>query len=252
MDVDLDKYSRGHKYLLARDLYTLTQRSTTATIIKETPKLKEIATFEKDQTKSQEIKIENSEIASFTNWWLGTLNEITTKTPLSEYLKQSPLFKSKGVSNIPESAPKSEDETTEARNTNTDTAPTGNPNETSEKPKVNESARVDEEDNSSRERNDEKPEELAAEEKKPAEKEKSDEGRKKENTPIEDTIRSSKFKLVGTIETVSKAIGNNSFTPKYTSNPLEFHSVRLVFPDFDEDMVKQLYTRVGSLIRTGN
>ena len=252
VDVDLDKYSRGHKYLLARDLYTLTQRSTTATIIKETPKLKEIATFEKDQTKSQEIKIENSEIASFTNWWLGTLNGITTKTPLSEYLKQSPLFKSKGVSNIPESAPKSEDETTEARNTNTDTAPTGNPNETSEKPKVNEPARVDEEDNSSRERDNEKPEELAAEEERPTEKEKSNEGRKKENAPIEDTNNSSKFKLVGTIETVSKAIGNNSFTPKRTSNPLEFHSVRLVFPDFDEDMVKQLYTRVGSLVRTGN
>ena len=151
-----------------------------------------------------------------------------------------------------ESAPEPEDETTEARNTNTDTTPTGNPNETSEKPKVNEPARIDEEDNSSRERDDEKPEELAAEEKKSEEKEKSDEERKKENTPTEDTIRSSKFKLVGTIETVSKAIGNNSFTLKYTSNPLEFHSVRLVFPDFDANMVKQLYTRVGSLIRTGN
>lgn len=252
VDVDLDKYSRGHKYLLARDLYTLTQRSTTATIIKETPKLKEIATFEKDQTKSQEIKIENSEIASFTNWWLGTLNEVTTKIPLSEYLKQSPLFKSKGISNIPESAPKSENETTEARNTNTDTAPTGNPDKTSEKPKVNEPAKVDEEDNSSRERDNEKPEELAVEEERPTEKEKSDEERKKENTPVEDTIRSSKFKLVGTIETVSKAIGNNSFTPKRTSNPLEFHSVRLAFPDFDENMVKQLYTRVGSLVRTRN
>ena len=68
VDADLDKYSRDHKYLLARDLYTLTQRSTTATIIKETPKLKEIATFEKDQTKSQEIKIDNSEIKSFTDW----------------------------------------------------------------------------------------------------------------------------------------------------------------------------------------
>lgn len=252
VDVDLDKYSRGHKYLLARDLYTLTQRSTTATIIKETPKLKEIATFEKDQTKSQEIKIENSEIASFTNWWLGTLNGITTKTPLLEYLKQSPLFKNKGVSNISESAPEPEDETTEARNTNTDAAPTGNPNETSEKPKVDEPARVDEEDNSLRERDNEKPEELAAEEERPTEKEKDNEGRKKENAPIEDTNSSSKFKLVGTIETVSKAINNNSFTPKYTSNPLEFHSVRLAFPDFDENMVKQLYTRVGSLIRTGN
>ena len=252
VDADIDKYSRGHKYLLARDLYTLTQRSTTATIIKETPKLKEITTFEKDQTKSQEIKIENSEIASFTNWWLGTLNGITTKTPLSEYLKQSPLFKNKGVSNISESAPKSEDETTEARNTNTDTTPTGNPNETSEKPKVNEPAKVDEEDNSSRERDNEKPEELAAEEERPTEKERSNEGRKKENAPIEDTNNSSKFKLVGTIETVSKAISNNSFIPKYTSNPLEFHSVRLAFPDFDENMVKQLYTRVGSLIRTGN
>ena len=252
VDVDLDKYSRGHKYLLARDLYTLTQRSTTATIIKETPKLKEIATFEKDQTKSQEIKIENSEIASFTNWWLGTLNGVTTKTPLSEYLKQSSLFKNKGVSNISELAPEPKDETTEARNTNTDTAPTGNPNETSEKPKVDEPARVDEEDNSLRERDNEKPEELAAEEERPTEKEKDNEGRKKEDAPIEDTNSSSKFKLVGTIETVSKAIGNNSFTPKYTSNPLEFHSVRLAFPDFDENMVKQLYTRVGSLIRTGN
>lgn len=256
VDADLDKYSRGHKYLLARDLYTLTQRSTTATIIKETPKLKEIATFEKDSTKSQEVKIENSEIESFTSWWLGTLNGVTTKTPLSEYLKQSPLFKSKGVANISnptseeDQAPKLNQE--EARNTNTDTAPTGNPNETSEKPKVDEPARVDEEDNSSRERDNEKPEELAAEEERPTEKEKSNEERKKENAPIEDTNSSSKFKLVGTIETVSKAIDNNSFTPKYTSNPLEFHSVRLAFPDFDANMVKQLYTRVGSLIRTGN
>ena len=256
VDADLDKYSRGHKYLLARDLYTLTQRSTTATIIKETPRLKEIATFEKDQTKSQEVKIENSEIESFTSWWLDTLSGVTTKTPLSEYLKQSSLFKSKGVADIPnptseeEQAPKPNQE--EARNTNTDTTPSGQSNETSEKPKVNKPAGVDEETNSPRERDDEKPKELAAEEKTPVEKEIGNEKKKKKNTPTEDTIRSSKFKLVGTIETVSKAISNNSFTPKRTSNPLEFHSVRLVFPDFDEDMVKQLYTRVGSLVRTGN
>ncbi len=255
VDVDLDKYSRGHKYLLARDLYTLTQRSTTATIIKETPKLKEIVTFEKDQTKSQEIKIENSEIASFTSWWLNTLSGITTKTPLSEYLKQSPLFKNKGVTDISnptsgeEQAPKPNPE--EARNTNTDTAPAGNPNETSEKPKAKETAAVDEETNSPRERDDEKPEELAAEEK-PKEKKRGNEEKKKKDTPIEDTVRSSKFKLVGTIETVSKAISDNSFTPKRTSNPLEFHSVRLAFPDFDTDKVEQLYTRVGSLVRTGN
>ena len=117
---------------------------------------------------------------------------------------------------------------------------------------MNKPAGVDEETNSPRERDDEKPKELAAEEKTPVEKEIGNEKKKKKNTPTEDTIRSSKFKLVGTIETVSKAISNNSFTPKRTSNPLEFHSVRLVFPDFDEDMVKQLYTRVGSLVRTGN
>lgn len=256
VDADLDKYSRGHKYLLARDLYTLTQRSTTATIIKETPKLKEIATFEKDKTKSQEVKIENSEIESFTSWWLDTLSGVTTKTPLSEYLKQSPLFKSKGVADTPnltseeEQAPKPNQE--ETRNTNTDTTPSGQSNETSEKPKVNKPAGVDEETNSPRERDDEKPKELAAEEKTPIEKEIGNEKKKKKNTQTEDTIRSSKFKLVGTIETVSKAIGNNSFTPKRTSNPLEFHSVRLAFPDFDEDMVKQLYTRVGSLVRTGS
>lgn len=256
VDADLDKYSRGHNYLLARDLYTLTQRSTTATIIKETPKLKEIATFEKDQTKSQEVKIENSEIESFTNWWLDTLSGVTTKTPLSEYLKQSPLFKGKGITET--SNPTSEEEQTpepkpeETRNTNTDTTPSGQSNETPEKPKVNEPARVDEETNSPRERDDEKPKELAAEERKPVEKETNSEEKKTKNTPEEDTIRSSKFKLVETIETVSKAIGNNSFTPKRTSNPLEFHSVRLVFPDFDEGMVKQLYTRVGSLVRTGS
>ena len=253
VDADLDKYSRDHKYLLARDLYTLTQRSTTATIIKETPKLKEIATFEKDQTKSQEIKINNSEIESFTNWWLNTLSGITTKTPLSEYLKQSSLFKSKGVAETPnptseeEQAPKPNPE--ETRNTSVDTAPAGNPNETPEKPKVNEPATVDEETNSPRERDDEKPEELAAEEK-PVEKEKDNEEKKKKNAPVEDT--NSKFKLVGTIETVSKAIKDNSFALKHTSNPLEFHSVRLVFPDFDTDKVEQLYTRVGSLVRTGN
>lgn len=255
VDADLDKYSRGHKYLLARDLYTLTQRSTTATIIKETPKLKEIATFEKDQTKSQEIKIEDSEIASFTSWWLNTLSGVTTKTPLSEYLKQSSLFKSKGVADT--SNPTSGEEQAskpnpaEARNTNTDTAPAGNPNETQEKPKAKETVTVEEETNSPRERDNEKPEELAAEEK-PKEKKIDNEEKKKKDTSIEDTIRSSKFKLVGTIETVSKAISNNSFTPKHTSNPLEFHSVRLAFPDFDTDKVEQLYTRVGSLVRTGN
>ena len=255
VDTDLDKYSRGHNYLLARDLYTLTQRSTTATIIKETPKLKEIATFEKDQTKSQEIKIENSEIASFTSWWLNTLSGITAKTSLSEYLKQSPLFKSKGV--IETSNPTSEEEQSpkpnpiETRNTNTDTTPAGKPNETPEKPKAKETAAVDEETNSPRERDDEKPEELAAEEKS-KEKKRDNEEKKKKDIPIEDTVRSSKFKLVGTIETVSKAISDNSFTPKHTSNPLEFHSVRLVFPDFDTSKVKQLYTRVGSLVRTGN
>ena len=256
VDADLDKYSRSHKYLLARDLYTLTQRSTTATIIKETPKLKEIATFEKDQTKSQETKIENSEIESFTNWWLSTLNEVTTKTPLSEYLKQSPLFKSNRVTNLSESAseskPNPKPESEEAWNTNTDTNPAGNPNETPEKPKANEETKLDEEDNSPRERDDEKPEELAAEEEKPIKEEKDSREKKKENTPEEDTIRSSKFKLVGTIEAVSKAISDDFFTPKRTSNPLEFHSVRLVFPDFDADKVKQLYTRVGSLVRTGN
>ena len=260
VDADLDKYSRDHKYLLARDLYTLTQRSTTATIIKETPKLKEIATFEKDQTKSQEIKINNSEIKSFTDWWLNTLSGVTTKTPLSEYLKKSSLFKNKGVINTSnptseeEQAPKPNPE--EARNTNTDTAPAGNPNETSEKPKAGESITVDEEDNSPKERDDEKPTELAEEEKS-VEKEKDSEEKKEKNIPVENTpkedIRSnSKFKLVGTIETVSKAIENNSFTPKHTSNPLEFHSIRLIFPDFEKDKVKQLYTRVGSLIRTGN
>ena len=117
---------------------------------------------------------------------------------------------------------------------------------------MNKPAGVDEETNSPRERDDEKPKELAAEEKTPIEKEIGNEEKKKKNTSEEDTIRSSKFKLVGTIETVSKAISDNSFTPKRTSNPLEFHSVRLAFPDFDEDMVKQLYTRVGSLVRTGN
>ena len=140
----------------------------------------------------------------------------------------------------------------ETRNTNTDTTPSGQSNETPEKPKVNEPAGVDEETNSPRERDEEKPKELAAEEKKPVERETNNDEKKKKNIPEEDTIRSSKFKLVGTIETVSKAIGNNSFTPKRTSNPLEFHSVRLAFPDFDEGMVKQLYTRVGSLVRTGN
>ncbi len=247
VDADLDKYSRGHKYLLARDLYTLTQRSTTATIIKETPKLKEIATFEKDQTKSQEIKINDSEIQSFTNWWLDTLSGVTTKTPLSEYLKKSPLFKNKGVVNIPEPNPEPEPE--ETRNTNTDTTPSGQSNETSEKLKVDEPAKIDEEDNSPRERDDEKPEELAAEEK-PIEKEKDNKEKKKKNASVEDT--NSKFKLVGTIETVSKAIKDNSFAPKRTSNPLEFHSIRFVFPDFDTDKVEQLYTRVGSLVRTGN
>ena len=137
-----------------------------------------------------------------------------------------------------------------------DTAPAGNPNETSEKPKAGESTTVDEEDNSPKERDDEKPTELAEEEKS-VEKEKDSEEKEKkdisvENTSKEDIRSSSKFKLVGTIETVSKAIENNSFISKHTSNPLEFHSIRLVFPDFDKDKVKQLYTRVGSLIRTGN
>ena len=184
---------------------------------------------------------------------MNTLSGITTKTPLSEYLKQSSLFKSKGVAETPnptseeEQAPKPNPE--EARNTNTDTTPAGNPNETPEKPKVNELATVDEETNSPREHDNEKPEELAAEEK-PIEKEKDNEEKKKKNAPVEDT--NSKFKLVGTIETVSKAIKDNSFALKHTSNPLEFHSIRLVFPDFDTDKVEQLYTRVGSLVRTGN
>ena len=175
-------------------------------------------------------------------------------------MKKSPLFKNKGVINT--SNPTSEEEQTpkpnseETRNTNTDTAPAGNPNETSEKPKANESTTVDEEDNSPRERDDEKPVELAAEEK-PVEKERDNEEKEEKNIPVENTpkedIRSnSKFKLIGTIETVSKEIENNFFTPKYTSNPLEFHSIRLVFPDFEKDKVKQLYTRVGSLVRTGN
>ena len=151
-----------------------------------------------------------------------------------------------------ESKPNSKPESEEARNTNTDTNPAGNPNETSEKPKANEEAKLNEENNSLRERDDEKPEELAAEEEKPTKEEKDSGKKKKENTPEEDTIRSSKFKLVGTIETVSKAISDDSFTPKRTSNPLEFHSIRLIFPDFDADKVKQLYTRVGSLVRTGN
>ena len=162
------------------------------------------------------------------------------------------MFKNKGVVNIPEPNPEPEPE--ETRNISVDPAPAGNPNETSEKPKVDEPAKVDEENNSPRERNDEKPEELAAEEK-PTEKErdneeKDNEEKKKKNATVEDT--NSKFKLVGTIETVSKAIKDNSFAPKRTSNPLEFHSVRLVFPDFDTDKVEQLYTRVGSLVRTGN
>lgn len=258
VDADLDKYSRDHKYLLARDLYTLTQRSTTATIIKETPKLKEIATFEKDQTKSQEVKIENSEIKSFTSWWLNTLNGVTTKTPLSEYLKQSPLFKNKGVDKTSNPTPEEkqipEPNPEEARNTSVDSAPAGNPNETSEKPNANEPAKVDEENNSPREHDDEKPKELVAEEKSVEKEkdneEKDNEEKKNKNATVEDA--NSKFKLVGTIETVSKAIKDNSFAPKRTSNPLEFHSIRLVFPDFDTDKIEQLYTRVGSLVRTGN
>lgn len=109
VDVDFAKHdSRDgsiNAYLLAQDFYTLTQRSRRGTVIK-TNDATSMFKFVPDENKQQSIKFDESEIKSFTEWRLKSLED-NSKNPiaLSDVLENSPLVKGYSGEKSPQPTP---------------------------------------------------------------------------------------------------------------------------------------------------
>lgn len=95
VDVDFTKHdSRDgqiNNFLLARDLYTLTQRATKGTVIKVNDNVGPF-TFVSDKNKASIITLDKASVEDFTRWWNQALEGITPqKNALKETIEKSPL-----------------------------------------------------------------------------------------------------------------------------------------------------------------
>lgn len=102
VNVDLSKYNsregKINKFLLAQDFYTLTQRSRLGTVIKTSPDIDSVFSFKSDETKKAKVTIDPIQIKDFSDWWKGSLKNITPqKDALKDYFDTSDL-----VTKVPE------------------------------------------------------------------------------------------------------------------------------------------------------